>query len=212
MYLFIYLYIYLFICNIICLYYYIFIFINGLRRLEGDRRQMWEEPEKDKGRDKAGQEGGGEVDQGMSEGTKGKPRATDWEDSGRGTAAERIIGQRTIETAGCDGCGKFMGRMGEGIGKNGRKCCDILGGLLGRMRKDIGRNGRKCATYWEGYFDSSGKLLRQIGRILGNIGNVFIIIIGELVAAKRRDAATYREVCGDKWGESLGTMGIYTTE
>ena len=103
MYLFIYLYIYLFICNIICLYFYILIFINGLRRLEGDRRQMCEEPEKDKGRDAAGQEGGGEVDRGMGEGAKGKPRATDWEDSGRGTAAERIIGQRTIETVGCEG-------------------------------------------------------------------------------------------------------------
>lgn len=85
---------------------------------------MWEEPEKDKGRDMAGQEGGGEVDRGMGEGAKGKPRATDWEGSGRGTAAERIIGQRTIKTAGCDGCGKFMGRMGENIGRNGRKCCD----------------------------------------------------------------------------------------
>ena len=75
--------------------------------------------------------------------------------------------------------------------------------------------------YWEGWeellrhigkvFGSSGELLRQIGRIPGDIGNVFIIIIGELVAAKRRDAATYREGCCDKWGESLGTMGIYTT-
>ena len=124
MYLFIYLYIYLFICNIICLYFYIFIFINGLRRLEGDRRQMWEEPEKDKGRDMAGQEGGGEVDRGMGEGAKGKPRATDWEGSGRGTAAERIMERRMIETVGCDGCGKFMGRMGEGIGRKVRKRCD----------------------------------------------------------------------------------------
>ena len=33
---------------------------------------MWEEPEKDKGRDAAGQEGGGEVDRGKGEGTKGK--------------------------------------------------------------------------------------------------------------------------------------------
>ena len=72
--------------------------------------------------------------------------------------------------------------------------------------------GGTAATDWEGYFDSSGELLRQIGRIPGNIGNVFIIIIGELVAAKRRDAATYWEGCCDKWGESLGTMGIYTTE
>ena len=103
MYLFIYLYIYLFICNIICLYFYIFIFINGLRRLEGDRRQMCEEPEKDKGRDMAGQEGRGEVDRGMGEGAKGKPRATDWEDTCRGTAAERIMGRRMIETVGCDG-------------------------------------------------------------------------------------------------------------
>ena len=113
MYLFIYLYIYLFICNIICLYFYIFIFINGQRKLEGDRRQMWEEPEKDKGRDKAGQEGGGEVDRGMGEGAKGKPRATDWEGSGRGTAAERIMERRKIETVGCD-------RMWEVHGKNGR--------------------------------------------------------------------------------------------
>lgn len=113
MYLFIYLYIYLFICNIICLYFYIFIFRNGQRKLEGDRRQMWEEPEKDKGRDKAGQEGGGEVDRGMGEGAKGKPRATDWEGSGRGTAAERIMERRKIETVGCD-------RMWEVHGKNGR--------------------------------------------------------------------------------------------
>jgi hypothetical protein len=54
--------------------------------------------------------------------------------------------------------------------------------------------------------------LRQIGRIPGNIGDVYIIKIGELVAVKRRDVATYREGCCDKWGESLGTMGIYTTE
>jgi hypothetical protein len=50
--------------------------------------------------------------------------------------------------------------------------------------------GGNAATYWEGYFDSTGELLRQIGRIPGNIGDVYIIIIGELVAAKRRDAAT----------------------
>lgn len=55
-----------------------------------------------------------------------------------------------------------------------------------------------AATDWEGYFDSSGELLRQIRRIPGNIGDVYIIKIGELVAVKRRDAATYREVCGDK--------------
>ena len=85
---------------------------------------MWEEPEKDKGRDMAGQEGGGEVDRGMGEGAKGKPRATDWEGSGRGTAAERIMERRMIKTVGCDGLGKFMGRMGENIGRNGRKCCD----------------------------------------------------------------------------------------
>ena len=80
--------------------------------------------------------------------------------------------------------------MGEGIGRKGRKRCDTLGRL----------------------FDSSGELLRQIGRIPGNIGDVYIIIIGELIAAKRRVVATYREGCCDKWGESLGTMGIYTTE
>ena len=33
---------------------------------------MWEEPEKDKGRDAAGQEGGGEVDREKGEGKKGK--------------------------------------------------------------------------------------------------------------------------------------------
>ena len=86
---------------------------------------MWEEPEKDKGRDAAGQEGGGEVDRGMGEGAKGKPRATDWEGSGIGTAAERIIGRKMIETVGRDGLGKFMGRMGEIHGKNERECCDI---------------------------------------------------------------------------------------
>ena len=85
---------------------------------------MWEEPEKDKGRYAAGQEGGGEVDRGKGEGTKGKPRATDWEGSGRGTAAKRIMERRMIETVGCDGLGKFMGRMGEDFGRNGRKCCD----------------------------------------------------------------------------------------
>ena len=46
--------------------------------------------------------------------------------------------------------------------------------------------GGNAATYWEGYFGSTGELLRQIGRIPGNIGDVYIIIIGELVAAKRR--------------------------
>ena len=79
---------------------------------------MWEEPEKEKGRDMAGQEGGGE-------GAKGKPRATDWECSGRGTAAERIMERRMIETVGCDRLGRLPGRMGEDIGKNERKCCDI---------------------------------------------------------------------------------------
>lgn len=54
--------------------------------------------------------------------------------------------------------------------------------------------------------------MRQIGRILGNIGSAYNIIIGELVAAKRRDDATYREVCCDKRGESLGAMGKYPTE
>ena len=71
--------------------------------------------------------------------------------------------------------------------------------------------GGNVATHREGYCGSSGELLRQIGRIPGNIGDVYIIIIGELVAAKRRGAATYWEGCCDKWGESLGTMGIYTT-
>ena len=85
---------------------------------------MWEEPEKDKGKYAAGQEGRGEVDRGMGEGAKGKPRATDWEDSGRGTAAERIMERRMIEIEGCDGLGKFMGRMGEGIGRKVRKRCD----------------------------------------------------------------------------------------
>jgi hypothetical protein len=120
MYLFIYLYNYLFICNIICLYFYIFIFRNGYRKLEGDRRQMWEEPEKDKGRDMAGQEGGGEGDRGMGEGEKGKPGATYWEGSGGGTAAERIMGRKAVERVGCDRWGKFMGRMGEIHGKNER--------------------------------------------------------------------------------------------
>ena len=62
---------------------------------------MWEEPEKDKGRDMAGQEGGGEVDRRMGEGAKGKPRATDGDGSDRGTAAERITERRMIETVGC---------------------------------------------------------------------------------------------------------------
>ena len=69
-----------------------------------------------------------------------------------------------------------------------------------------------AATFREGYYGSSGELLRQIGRITGNIGSAYNIIIGEIVAAKRRDAATYREVCCDKWGESLGAMGKYPTE
>jgi len=74
---------------------------------------MWEEPEKDKGRDTAGQEGGGEVDRGKGEGTKGNPRATNWEGSGRETAAVRIMGRKAVERVGCD-------RMGEVHGKNGR--------------------------------------------------------------------------------------------
>jgi len=74
---------------------------------------MWEEPEKDKGRDTAGQEGGGEVDRGKGEGTKGNPRATYWEGSGGGTAAERIMERKAVERVGCD-------RMGEVHGKNGR--------------------------------------------------------------------------------------------
>ena len=54
--------------------------------------------------------------------------------------------------------------------------------------------------------------MRQIGRIPGNIESAYNIIIGELVAAKRRNAATLREVCCDKRGESLGAMGKYPTE
>ena len=100
---------------------------------------------------------------------------------------------------------RILGRMGGNAATYREGCLEewerILGGIRGT-----------AATYWEGYFGSSGELLRQIGRIPGNIENVFIIIIGELVAAKRRDAATYREGCCDKWGESLGTMGIYSTE
>ena len=51
----------------------------------------------------------------------------------------------------------------------------------------LGKVGVNIATDWEGYFDSSGELLRQIGRIPGNIGDVYIIIIGELIAAKGRE-------------------------
>ena len=76
----------------------------------------------------------------------------------------------------------------------------------------MGRRGVNAATFREGYYGSSGELLRQIGRITGNIGNAYIIIIGEIVAAKRRDPATHWEVCCDKRGESLGAMGIYPTE
>ena len=85
---------------------------------------MCEEPEKDKGRDAAGQEGGGEVDRGMGEGAKGKPRATDWESSDRGTAAERIMERRMIETVGCDGLGKFMGRMGVNTATDWEGCLE----------------------------------------------------------------------------------------
>ena len=74
---------------------------------------MWEEPEKDKGRDAVGEEGGGEVDREKGEGTKGNPRATNWEGTGSGTAAERIMGLKAVERVGCD-------RMGEVHGKNGR--------------------------------------------------------------------------------------------
>ena len=69
-----------------------------------------------------------------------------------------------------------------------------------------------AATFREGYYGSSGELLRLIGRITGNIGSAYIIIIGEIVAAKGRDPATHWEVCCDKKGESLGAMGIYSTE
>ena len=62
--------------------------------------------------------------------------------------------------------------------------------------KILGRMGGTAATYWEGYFDSSGELLRQIGRIPGDIGNVFIIIIGELVAAKGKG---YCDILGSLW-------------
>ena len=70
--------------------------------------------------------------------------------------------------------------------------------LLGRIRVN-------AATFREGYYGSSGELLRQIGRITGNIGSAYIIIIGEIIAAKGRE-------CSDKRGESLGAMGIYPTE
>ena len=85
----------------------------------------------------------------------------------------------------CDILGGLHGRMRKVFGRNERNCCDILGGLLGRMRKDIGRNGRKCATYWEGYFGSTGELLRQMGRIPGNIGDVYIIIIRRACYCKK---------------------------
>ena len=62
--------------------------------------------------------------------------------------------------------------------------------LLGRMRVN-------AATFREGYYGSSGELLRQIGRITGNIGSAYIIIIGEIIAVKGRNAATFREgYCG----------------
>ena len=63
-------------------------------------------------------------------------------------------------------------------------------GCLKEWESILGRMKGTVATDWEGYFNSSGELLRQIGRIPGNIGDVYIIIIGELVAAKGGDAAT----------------------
>ena len=69
-----------------------------------------------------------------------------------------------------------------------------------------------AATDWEGYFGSTGELLRQTGKIPGNIGDVYIIIIGELVAAKRRDVATNRENLWEQWGYILqyNTRGYCT--
>ena len=94
----------------------------------------------------------------------------------------------------------------------GGKAATHWEGCLEEWERILGRMKGTAATYWEGYFGSTGELLRQIGRIPGNIGDVYIIIIGELIAAKRRGAATYREGCCDKWGESLGAMGKYPTE
>ena len=47
--------------------------------------------------------------------------------------------------------------------------------------------GGNAATFREGYYGSLGELLRQIGRITGNIGSAYIIIIGEIVAVKGRE-------------------------
>ena len=126
---------------------------------------MWEEPEKDKGRDMAGQEGGGEVDQGKREGAKGKPRATDWEGSGRGTAAERIMERRMIKTVGCDGLGKFMGRMGEDIGRNERNCCDIVGGLFRQHRGIVATDREDSWEYRECIYYKIGEIVAVKGRV-----------------------------------------------
>ena len=85
-------------------------------------------------------------------------------------------------------------------------------GCLEEQERILGRRGGNAATFREGYYGSSGELLRLIGRITGNIGSAYIIIIGEIVAVKGRDAATHWEVCCDKRGESLGAMGKYPTE
>ncbi len=107
-------------------------------------------------------------------------RATYWEGSGRETAAVRIMGRKAVERVGCDRLGKFMGRMGEIHGKNERDSWE-------EWERILGRRGVNTATFREGYYGSSGELLRQIGRITGNIGSAYIIIIGEIVAVKGRE-------------------------
>lgn len=49
--------------------------------------------------------------------------------------------------------------------------------------------------------------MRQIGRITGNIGSAYIIIIGEIVAVKGRNAATFREGHYNRSGNLLRQIG-----
>lgn len=72
------------------------------------------------------------------------------------------------------------------LGEMGGNAATDWEGCLEEWERILGRRGVNAATFREGYYGSSGELLRQIGRIPGNIGDVYIIIIGELVAAKRR--------------------------
>ena len=104
----------------------------------------------------------------MGEGAKGKPRATDWEGSGRGTAAERIMGRKAVERVGCDRMGgnaethwegymeeqeRLLGRKRVNTATDWEGCLELRERLLGRMRVNAATDGKVAWNYGRGYWE-----------------------------------------------------------